>query len=1070
MRLSIVATSGALSDLRPGPGSLDGDVVRSRLPLPDTAFRVEDLDPSSDVAEQIEMLFEREGIDLDAPTLFYVSCSALLSAEGELFLTLDPTHPETGDSLADIAMVFRERTRGPIAFLLELRHAPDPDDPFRSASFVAAAKSAVAPSSSGIELLVTARPYEGGVEDRPSPITRALIEALDHPSAEAGLTISRFFEEARELEAVVEAVPCLTHAGGTVPFEIVPRPKRSLAPPSRSPKSQAPEPPQPAEEPPPPRSEDAQEATVEMDASEVPTAPLDIVRAPELPRIPPPAPAPPEALPIIEDAPSVDVILDEDSSDRVAILRAEAPVAPPPPVRAKPPSAPPPRAAPSAPPPAPHRPSAVPPAATTVITLAEEKPSREPEARIIISPRASEPPPAARASEPPPAARASEPPRAAEPATAATFMAKGDALFEQGDAEGALTEYKRALGMLGAQARAERADLSARIGLVKQRQGKRREAIASFEKALSFAPSHAVALRELVDLNLAEGDTKAVHAAEERLLATLGEEARRERILDYAARWEQAEGGASRARALYERAREMRPDDLTVLDKLVELYRAASLIEEALATERRAAELTADPRRRAERYAALARVCLNDLKREEAALALLDLALESDPSMLEPLAVIARVLAERQEWSELERAYRKMLERTERIAVPEVRADVTWELCRRLGLLFRDHLEDPALALDAFEDAVSERPNDLSGRIIAADLARSLGKHDRAAAHLVAAARLDPSRVATFHDLFEAFQKLRLPDRAYAASCVTMFLRQADARERFIFEEHKPAGVPKLKRALARDAWDAIRVAGRDHLVEAVLDAIAPAAIAVKLADLAAEGRLPALDPSAKQDPEVSTISIVRSFTWASHFLGVPSPAIYVHEDADVGLAAVMSEDPVALAGGRVLRGRSLPELSFLAGRHLAYYVGAHRLLLYFPSIEELSACFLAAVTIALPSFPLPAAAKRSADALAKPIAARLSAEGRADVVRAVKAFESSGKPADLGAWVGAVERAATRAGFLLMGDVEVAAKLLRTEPRTVLDAEEKIADLLSFSVSDEIYALRTVLGLAIEP
>ena len=76
--------------------------------------------------------------------------------------------------------------------------------------------------------------------------------------------------------------------------------------------------------------------------------------------------------------------------------------------------------------------------------------------------------------------------------------------------------------------------------------------------------------------------------------------------------------------------------------------------------------------------------------------------------MLEPLTVIARFFADRQEWSELERAYRSMLGRAHRIPKPEVRSEVTWELCRRLGLLFRDHLEDPALALDAFEDAVAE--------------------------------------------------------------------------------------------------------------------------------------------------------------------------------------------------------------------------------------------------------------------------------------------------------------------------------------------------------------------------
>ena len=250
--------------------------------------------------------------------------------------------------------------------------------------------------------------------------------------------------------------------------------------------------------------------------------------------------------------------------------------------------------------------------------------------------------------------------------------------------------------------------------------------------------------------------------------------------------------------------------------------------------------------------------------------------------MLEPLAVMARVLADRQEWSQLEQAYRRMLERVERIPKGGVRTEVTWELCRRLGVLFREHLEDPSLALDAFEDAVHEKPGDLPTRLTAADLARSIGKHDRAAIHLEVAASLDPGRVATFHELFEVFQKLRRPDQAYEAACVTMFVRQADARERFIFEEHKPEGVPKPSYVMPATGWDRLRVQGRDTYAEAVLAAAAPAAITLRLAQLASEGRLPSLDPAARQDPEKTTISIVRSFAWAAHLLGVPAPAVYL--------------------------------------------------------------------------------------------------------------------------------------------------------------------------------------------
>jgi tetratricopeptide (TPR) repeat protein len=663
-------------------------------------------------------------------------------------------------------------------------------------------------------------------------------------------------------------------------------------------------------------------------------------------------------------------------------------------------------------------------------------------------------------------------PKAQRPAPAASDHVKlGDALRGAGDVEGALAAYKRALGMLGPAATGERADIYVRLGQAKQQQEKRREAIASYEKALALKPAHRGALEALVQLNVEEGDWRAVQASEEGLLAVIdGADERFARLVEYGARWQTVAGDLSRARALFTRALEIRGDDLGVLGKLRSVHEALGSVPDVLAVRKKIAELTNEPRARAEAWFDLGKYAISELRREELGLEHLDRALESDPTMLEPLAVMARVLADRQEWSQLEQAYRRMLERVERIPKGAIRTEVTWELCRRLGILFREHLEDPGLALDAFEDAVHEKPNDLPTRLTAADLARSIGKHDRAAAHLEVAASLDPARVATFHELFEVFQKLRRPDQAYQAACATMYLRQADARERFIFEEHKPDGVLKPSYVLPADAWEYLRVHDRDTFAEAVLAAAAPAAIPLRLAALAAEGRLPDLDPATRQDPEKSTISIVRSFAWAARLLGVHAPAVYLVDEKDLALASVFAEEPTVFIGNKVLRGRSLAELAFFVGRHLTSHVGPHRMLLYYPSIEDLSACFLAAVIASRPEAPVPPTIRPPVVELARGMALRLSEEQRAALKKAVTAFEEHGGSANLGAWVAAVERCSTRAGYLLAADLEASASVLKSEPRGVLDADAKIGDLLAFAVSEDHHALRAALGVAIQP
>jgi tetratricopeptide (TPR) repeat protein len=970
MRLAVVATPAALPDLRPAPGALDGDVIRSRLPLPDTAFRVVDLNPSVDLAEQLDVLFEQSNLDPGTPVLFYASSTVALSFEGELFLCFDPMNPTTGDSLRDIAFVFRDRAPGPVAFVIECRHPPGDGDPGLSVSVVRAGKAAIRVASAagaGIELLIAAQPLSDESGDHASPLTRALIEALDEADPERGLTLEQLFESVRKSERLVGVVPCFAHLAASRRFFLLP------------------------------------DARAEAPAEDV---------APPL--------AAPESAEITEDSIPIDVEFPSEASP-----------APPPALRG------------------------------------------------------SRPPPALSGSRPPPAL-GSVPPDSASSGSFAENVAAGDGLMLTMDHEGALAAFKRALGQLGQKDAEARADIYARIGRIKEHQEKRREAIASYEKALQLAPAHPGALEKLLDLNVSEGDWRAVQGAEDRLLATMTDaDERFARLLEFGARWlwvaddiEESAGERSRevrvsllerARLIYERARSIHPDDLAVLGRLRLLYEGANAVEEVIAIRRVIAELTVDPRARAEQYVSLGKHCFDELKREELALTLFDLALETDPSLLEPLPLIAQFFAERQEWSELERAYRKMLERAERIQKPAVRSEVTWELCRRLGLLFRDHLEDPALALDAFEDAVAEKESDLSGHVIAADLARALGRHDRAVIHLQVAASLDPSRAATFHALFDTFQKLRLPDHAFTAASIAVYLRKEEERERFIFEEHRPKGVPRLARPMREQAWELLGVRGRDVHVETILSALARTAAAARVSQLGSAGRLPALDPAARQDPQTSTVSIVRSFAWASHFLGVRAPAIYLHDD-DVGIAAVMAAEESAVVGGRVLRGRSLPELAFLAGRHLTYYRGGHRLLLYYPTIEELSACFLAGVKIVLPELPIPAAARPTVLDLVSRIDPALTPEERAGLEGAVRAFQVAGGRTDIAAWVAAVERCATRAGYLLTGDLDIAAGILREEPRVVVSAEEKMADLVNFTVSEEYYLLRDELGVALRP
>jgi hypothetical protein len=81
-----------------------------------------------------------------------------------------------------------------------------------------------------------------------------------------------------------------------------------------------------------------------------------------------------------------------------------------------------------------------------------------------------------------------------------------------------------------------------------------------------------------------------------------------------------------------------------------------------------------------------------------------------------------------------------------------------------------------------------------------------------------------------------------------------------------------------------------------------------------------------------------------------------------------------------------------------------------------------------------------------------------------------VKRFIKAGENVDIKKWIRAVELTACRAGLLLANDLEVAARMIQTETGGVdeIPPKEKIKELVLFSVSEEYFKLREILGIVI--
>jgi hypothetical protein len=274
---------------------------------------------------------------------------------------------------------------------------------------------------------------------------------------------------------------------------------------------------------------------------------------------------------------------------------------------------------------------------------------------------------------------------------------------------------------------------------------------------------------------------------------------------------------------------------------------------------------------------------------------------------------------------------------------------------------------------------------------------------------------------------------------------------------------------PRPSAKLDADAWAALRAPGADEVIEAIVREIAPAAIAVKLAELRVAKRILALDPNKRLSHD-STASVVRTFAWAGDVLGVAPPDLYAREDIVDALAALQAPAPSTAFGESVMSGRTVPQLAFFVARHLVYYRPEHYALIFYPSVTEATALVLAAVKLARPELPVPAHAAAAAAKLRKELVAHATEAQRSELAIAVERLDVRGGKVDLAAWIRGVELTANRAGMLLAGDLTVATRMLREEQRAIADLtfEDRRADLLGWSASRAYADLRAQLGIAL--
>jgi tetratricopeptide (TPR) repeat protein len=661
------------------------------------------------------------------------------------------------------------------------------------------------------------------------------------------------------------------------------------------------------------------------------------------------------------------------------------------------------------------------------------------------------------------------PPRATEPSLPAIepLLDLADDALERGALPAALAGYKAALMVAPPGDGPGRALIYARIGALKRAQGKTREAELNFEKALHCDPAHQDALSALVELATESKEVRRVVDLRQNRLRTLT--APDERVAElraiadiFSEQLGDPRGAADaldQALSVEGKSRGALQGLRTAYEKLRRWPRVAEVLV-ALA------ESADGAKERAALRCAAGEIALERLGDPARGFALLERALDDDPTLDKALRVLVAGRTAAGDWAAIEGLFERLGEGFAALGDTE-RA---WDTWRKLGVLRRDKLQNAETAIEAFTNAVRTRPESVDSRALLAEMYLASGDEARAITQFERIAQVAPTRSSTYTRLFGLHRRAARTDQAWLAASVLVELGTADMDQQLFADQYRPDGPIRPTRSLDDAAWDdLLRAPGADDVVADVLRAIVATAVSTRVEELRQARQLLVLDPARRQSA-ASTVSVVRSFHWAAQVLGLDTPDLYVMGDVPGGIAAVQAAAPTTALGPDVLRGLTTKDLAFVAGRHLTYFRPEHYCLVHYPTLTDLSVLFLGAVTLVLADLSPPANLQEAVVRKRRALARSASDEERRRLGAAVERLEARDGRVDLGAWIRNVELTAQRAGLLLCGDLAVSTARLRAEADTraiaELTFEEKRGDLLAFCASQKLSQARALLGV----
>jgi tetratricopeptide (TPR) repeat protein len=596
-----------------------------------------------------------------------------------------------------------------------------------------------------------------------------------------------------------------------------------------------------------------------------------------------------------------------------------------------------------------------------------------------------------------------------------------------------------------------RVELHYRVARCAHQVGDVAEAARHANIALALAPDYRPAL--LLRAELETPDTDALLADQLALANTAPLEERASRFATLGDRYAER-GDRATAREMYREALSYKPHDHMLLTKSLGLVAdegdwsySQDLLQRLIDTEN-------DPKVRARYRHAHAQISRDELKNHEAALAMLEQAVEDDPQSFVAADDLELLLGNVTDREALVKFY---YYRLEQMRETEGRPGERLRLWDRLGelLLRLGHQED---ALVAFEVGIQLDPDGVERKQRVADLYLEADpKHAMKTIALHhAVLRQNKRRTTSYQALRTLYERTGELTRAQALDDAIAQLAEHVTEHKIdsLFDggttskprAFRPPEDRKLA-ALSTEDWLSLARVDVDLQLSALFALVAPA-FAAERARLRQPPGLPTREFEVPDPVARVIVRVVRAF-------GIPRPAIYADRDQTSPSKVVMRVRDGVLVPVLVL-GPSLPgephELAFVLARQLADLRNDRIARLLCPRPPELAQIVELATSLASGDSNNHAA--RWLTTALHPIELdQVRTVGNRLRDRAINPMTAALN------WLAATERAADRIGLVVVGDLGVCTRVLASEPG---DQTERVLELIWASTTDEVLGVRS--------